>query len=61
MRLTGKKVAVLMESDFYEHEIFYYQSRFPEEGAGAPFPDALVGSTVAHLHGPRVQGPVSGV
>jgi protease I len=26
------KVAVLIESDFYENEIFYYQLRFPEEG-----------------------------
>lgn len=33
MKLQGKKIAVLMESDFYEPEIFYYQRRFPEEGA----------------------------
>jgi protease I len=26
-----------MESDFYEHEIFYYQYRFPEEGAELHF------------------------
>ncbi|MEW6219606.1 MAG: DJ-1/PfpI family protein [Thermodesulfobacteriota bacterium] len=33
MKLKGKKIAILMESDFYEPEIFYYQLRFPEEGA----------------------------
>ncbi|MGH3171453.1 MAG: DJ-1/PfpI family protein [Trebonia sp.] len=29
----GKKVAVLIESDYYEPEIAYYQHRFAEEGA----------------------------
>jgi len=33
MRLKGKKIAVLIESDYFEKEIFYYQFRFPEEGA----------------------------
>lgn len=32
MKLTGTKVAILMEGDFYEPEIFYYQRRFAEEG-----------------------------
>jgi protease I len=32
-RLAGKKVAVLVESDYFEPEIMYYQRRFPEEGA----------------------------
>jgi len=36
-RLAGKKIGILMESDFYEHEIFYYQLRFPEEGAELHF------------------------
>ena len=31
--LAGAKVAVLIESDYYEPEIFYYQRRFAEEGA----------------------------
>jgi len=35
--LQGAKIAILMESDFYEHEIFYYQQRFPEEGAEVHF------------------------
>ena len=33
MKLTGKKIGVLIESDFYEKEIFYYEHRFPEEGS----------------------------
>lgn len=33
MRLAGKKIGILMEGDFYEPEIFYYQRRFPEDGA----------------------------
>jgi protease I len=32
MKLEGKKIAILMESDFYEKEIFYYEHRFREEG-----------------------------
>jgi len=31
--LSGAKVAVLMESDYFEPEIHYYQRRFAEEGA----------------------------
>lgn len=31
-RLDGYRVALLLESDFYEPEIFYYERRFAEEG-----------------------------
>ena len=31
--LAGAEIAILMESDFYEPEVFYYQRRFAEEGA----------------------------
>ena len=31
MSLTNKKIGILIESDFYENEIFYYQLRFAEE------------------------------
>ena len=37
MRLQGKKIGILIESDFYEHEIWYYHYRFPEEGAELHF------------------------
>ena len=32
MSLKGKKIGILIESDFYEKEIFYYEHRFAEEG-----------------------------
>jgi protease I len=44
VRLTGHKIAVLMESDFYEPEIHYYQHRFPEEGAEIHFLSRLWGN-----------------
>jgi protease I len=37
MKLQGQKVAVLIESDFYEPEIHYYQHRFREEGVDLHF------------------------
>jgi len=43
MKLEGKKVAVMIESDFYEPEIWYYQHRFPEEGAELHFLTRLWG------------------
>jgi deglycase len=32
MGTTGKKIGILIESDFYEKEIFYYEHRFAEDG-----------------------------
>ena len=43
MKLQGKKIGILMESDFAEYEIFYYQHRFPEEGADLHFLTRLWG------------------
>jgi protease I len=43
MDLNGKKVGVLIESDFYEKEIFYYEHRFPEEGMELHFMTRLWG------------------
>ena len=43
MRLRGHKIGVLMEADFYEKEIFYYEHRFPEEGAELHFLTRLWG------------------
>jgi protease I len=44
VRLNGQKIAILMESDFYEPEILYYQRRFPEEGAQVHFLTRLWGN-----------------
>lgn len=43
MSLVGKKVAILVESDFYEPEIHYYQRRFLEEGVDLHFLTRLWG------------------
>lgn len=43
MRLKGKKIGILIESDYYEKEIFYYQFRFAEEGADLHFLTRLWG------------------
>jgi len=43
MRLWGRKIGILIESDFYEKEIFYYEHRFPEEGAEVHFLTRLWG------------------
>jgi protease I len=43
--LQGKKVGILMESDFYEKEIFYYEHRWQEEGMEAHFLTRLWGQS----------------
>ncbi|MCK4660469.1 MAG: DJ-1/PfpI family protein [Phycisphaerae bacterium] len=37
MKLQGKKIAILLENNYYEPEIWYYQRRFEEEGAEVHF------------------------
>jgi protease I len=58
MRLTGKKVAILMESDFYEREIFYYQYRFPEEGAEVHFLTRMWGQPALTFTGHEYKAPL---
>ncbi|MFD0688700.1 DJ-1/PfpI family protein [Actinomadura fibrosa] len=41
--LDGTRIAVLMESDFFEPEVYYYQRRFAEEGARVDFITRLWG------------------
>jgi protease I len=41
--LKGKKIGILIESDFYEPEIWYYKFRFPEEGLETHFLSRLWG------------------
>ena len=49
MRLENRKIAILIESDFFENEIFYYQLRFAEEGAEVHFLSRLWGQSGHHL------------
>lgn len=44
MTLAGKKIGILIESDFYEPELFYYQHRFAEEGMETHFLTRLWGN-----------------
>jgi protease I len=57
MNLAGAKVGVLIESDFYENEILYYQHRFPEEGMDLHFLTRLWGNPSLTFHGHEYQVP----
>ncbi len=57
MNLAGAKVGVLMEGDFYENEIFYYQHRFPEEGMDLHFLTRLWGQPSLTFHGHEYRVP----
>jgi protease I len=57
MSLEGKKVAVLVESDYYEPEIWYYQRRFAEEGAEVHFLTRLWGQPSIVFKGHEWQVP----
>lgn len=57
MRLKGKKIAILLESDFYEHEIWYYHYRFPEEGAELHFLTRLWGQKSITFKGHEYHAP----
>ena len=56
--LLGKKIAVLVESDFYENEIFYYQHRFPEEGMELHFLTRLWGQPSLTFAGHEYRAPL---
>jgi protease I len=57
MRLSGHRIAVLIESDFYEHEIWYYSYRFPEEGAEVHFLTRLWGQPSLTFTGHEYKAP----
>lgn len=57
MRLKGRKIGILIESDFYEPEIFYYQRRFPEEGAQVHFLTRLWGQDSLTFYGHEFRAP----
>jgi protease I len=57
MKLQGKKIGVLLEGDFYEHEIWYYHYRFPEEGAEVHFLSKLWGQPSLTFKGHEYHAP----
>jgi protease I len=57
MHLQSKKIAILIESDFYEPEIFYYQRRFAEEGAEVHFLTRMWGQQSLTFQGHEFRAP----
>jgi protease I len=53
-----KKVAILIESDFYENEIYYYQFRFAEEGIEVHFLSRLWGNPGITFNGHELRAPL---
>lgn len=51
MSLQNKKIAILIESDFYEPEIFYYERRFAEESIDLHFLTRLWGQPMLTFKG----------
>ena len=57
MSLSDKKVGILMEGDFYEPEIFYYERRFAEEGIDLHFLTRLWGQDYLTFEGHEYRAP----
>jgi protease I len=58
MRLENKKIGILIESDFFENEIFYYEFRFAEEGAEVHFLSRLWGNSGITFQGHELKAPL---
>ncbi len=57
MRLAGRKIGILIEGDFFENEIFYYEFRFAEEGAEVHFLSRLWGQPGITFTGHEYRAP----
>ncbi len=57
MLIKGKKIGILIESDFYEPEIWYYKFRFSEEGAEVHFLTRLWGQPSITFYGHEYRAP----
>lgn len=55
--LKKSKIGILIESDFYENEIFYYQLRFQEENYEVHFLSRLWGQKGIEFHGHEFKAP----
>jgi protease I len=56
-RLTGRAIAILLETDYVEPEILYYERRFAEEGARVEFLTRLWGQEELTFVGHEYQVP----
>lgn len=59
MGLQGHKIGILIESDYYEPEIWYYQHRFAEEGANVKFLTRLWGQDSITFTGHEFRAPLT--
>lgn len=57
MAAAGRKIGVMIESDFYEPEIWYYERRFAEEGLDVHFMTRLWGSESITFTGHEYRAP----
>ncbi|WBP85145.1 DJ-1/PfpI family protein [Kitasatospora cathayae] len=57
--LTGTRIAVLVESDYYEPEITYYRHRFAEEGAEVDLLSRLWGESQLIFTGHEFRAPLT--
>ena len=57
MGLEGSKVGILIESDFYEKEIFFYEHRFAEEGVELHWLTRLWGQPSLTFYGHEYKVP----
>ncbi|MFC4035622.1 DJ-1/PfpI family protein [Streptomyces polygonati] len=58
-RLVGRRVGLLMESDFVEDEISYYRRRFAEEGAEVVLLTRLWGQQSLTFTGHETRAPIT--
>jgi protease I len=58
-RLAGRRVGILMESDFVEDEIAYYRMRFAEEGATVDLLSRLWGNDSLTFTGHEHRAPLT--
>jgi len=57
--LRGRRIGILMESDYVEEEIAYYQRRFAEEGAEVVLLSRLWGQDALTFTGHEQQAPIT--
>jgi len=55
--MSEKTVVILIESDFYENEIWYYHSRFMESGVKTRFVSRLWGQSMITFKGHEYRAP----
>ncbi|MGP4109578.1 DJ-1/PfpI family protein [Streptomyces sp. 4N509B] len=58
-RIPGRRIGILMENDFVEHEVSYYQRRFTEEGAEVVLLTRLWGQRSMSFTGTEYRAPVT--